>query len=182
MRIEELRKEHVRDAVRILVLSYSNEFNAVFGDIELARELMFKYFERYTSGYVAIDDRVVGFAKVSREREIGKFLRDELGFVRGLKASLLLSFIWPRAKKDEAILDFVAVSPFRRGKGIGSALLKRIIDDCDARKIRCVVAVDNDAAIGLLTKFGFEVRRMIDDRRVEKHFGRRRWFEMVREL
>jgi len=88
MRVRELEDGDIRDAVRILVLSFSRELNGIFGDIELARELFFKFFSlQRKECLVAESDRIVGFASYSfRQRlPISGFLRRELGFVRGVR-------------------------------------------------------------------------------------------------
>ncbi len=186
MRIEELREEHVRDAVRILILSFERELNGIFGDLELARELLFEYFSSEHDGcFVALDNRVVGFASVvMRKTALGKFLRKRLGFVRGTRASLLIGYLCPKPK-GFATVNFIAVSPLRRGKGVGSKLMERLVSHAaseGAEALKCCVAVDNDAGIALLTKFGFEIEKMIDNRFAEKHFGRRQWYVMRRCL
>ncbi len=101
-------------------------------------------------------------------------MRDELGFVKGLKASLLIRYLCPKPKRGVAVINFIAVSPLRRNSGVGSALLEEIVDRVKGeggREIDCYVSVDNDAGIGLLTKFGFEISKMLDNRFAEKILG-----------
>jgi len=182
MRIRELSGEDVRDAVRILLLSFSRELNGIFGDTELARELLFKFFSNHMAEcLVAESDRIVGFASYSFEHNLPlDFFRRELGFVRGLKTSLLIRYLCPKAKGKRATLNFLAVSPLRRNSGVGSALMKEIVDRLEgrARVMECNVSIDNDAGIALLTKFGFEVVKMIENNFSEKYFGVRQWYRM----
>uniref|UniRef100_A0A7C3MA70 N-acetyltransferase n=1 Tax=Archaeoglobus fulgidus TaxID=2234 RepID=A0A7C3MA70_ARCFL len=184
MRVRELEDGDIRDAVRILVLSFSRELNGIFGDIELARELFFKFFSlQRKECLVAESDRIVGFASYSfRQRlPISGFLRRELGFVRGVKASLLIRYLCPKPRKGKAVINFIAVSPLRRNCGAGSLLLERIIESVregGGKEIECLVSVDNDEGIGLLSKFGFEIARMLDNSFAEKNFGIKQWYLM----
>ncbi len=187
MKIRDLERDDARDAVRILILSFDRELNSIFGDIELAREIFFKFFSRYQDGCIVAEaERVVGFASFSvRKTPISAFLRSEMGFVRGLKTSLLLSYLCPKPKKGEGVINFITVSPLRRNSGIGSALLSEIIDrarDYGLRCLKCYVSVANDAGIGLLTKHGFVIERMIDNSFAERNFGQRQWYLMKLEV
>ncbi len=187
MKIRDLEKDDVKDAVRILILSFERELFGIFGDVELARELFFEYFTLYPEYcYVAEEERVVGFASMSfGKMKIGSFLRKKLGFVKGTKFGMLIRYLCPPPKKDEATINFIAVSPLRRGKGVGTALLEKLLEVArieGKRKIKCYVSVDNDSGIGLLTKFKFSIANMIDNSFAEKHFGQRRWYLMELKL
>jgi len=154
----------------------------------LARELFFKFFSTYTEEcLVAESERIVGFASYSfRQRlPVSDFLRKEIGFVKGVKASLLIRYLCPKPKKGRAVINFIAVSPLRRSSGAGSLLLNRIIENVKeggGKEIECYVSVDNDEGIGLLSKFGFEIARMLDNRFAEKNFGARQWYLMRLQL
>lgn len=187
MKVRELEKKDVRDAVRILILCFDRELNGIFGDVELARELLFRFFSIYSENcYVAEAERVVGFASYSSKKvPISSFLRKELGFMKGTKASLLIRYLCPVPKRGEGVLNFVAVSPLRRNEGVGSALLSKIIEDAGKKGIKSLksyVSVANDAGIGLLIKFGFKVEKMIDHSFAEKNFGVRQWYLMRLKL
>lgn len=188
MRVRELREEDARDAVRILVLSFGRELNGIFGDTELARELFFKFFSTHTEECLVVEaERIIGFASYSLKQRlpISDFLKKELGFVKGLKLSMLIRYLCPKPKKGKAVINFIAVSPLRRNSGAGSALLEKIVErvkEGGGKEIECYVSVDNDAGIGLLTKFGFEVARMLDNRFAEKNFGARQWYLMRLKL
>jgi ribosomal protein S18 acetylase RimI-like enzyme len=187
MKVRELRKEDVRDAVRILTLSFERELFGIFKDLEYAKELFFDYFSRNTKNcFVAEEGRIIGFAFVSfKPLKIGKFLRERMGFVKGTKTSLLISYLCPKPKKDEAVINFIAVSPLRREQGAGSRLLERIIDeatDAGKSKIKCLVSVENDAGIALLTRYNFTISKMLDNSFAEKNFGQRKWYQMELQL
>jgi ribosomal protein S18 acetylase RimI-like enzyme len=59
---------------------------------------------------------------------------------------------------DESTPEFgLAILPEYRGKGIGAALLKRLLEEVESRDIKCIsLSVDpNNPAIKLYKKFGF---------------------------
>ncbi|WP_202319391.1 GNAT family N-acetyltransferase [Archaeoglobus neptunius] len=187
MRVRNLEARDSKDAARILILSFERELNGIFGDIELARELFFKFFGQYTENcFVVEEGRIIGFASYSSgNTPISDFLKRELGFVRGLKTSLLIRYLCPKPKRGEGVINFIAVSPLRRNCKAGSALLERIVEDASEKRLRLLkvyVSVDNDAGIGLFTKYGFEIEKMIDHRFAEKNFGFRQWYLMKKEL
>lgn len=65
----------------------------------------------------------------------------------------------PRAAYRFTIEDSIYLDPAQTGKGIGAALLDRVIDACENWGARQMVAViggsDNIASIGLHQRFGF---------------------------
>ncbi len=186
MRVRELRKGDIRDAVRILILSFEKVLFNVFKDLELAREVFFEYFEENTDGcYVAEEERIVGFAYVSfKKQKFGSFFRNKLGFINGTRIALLMSYICPKPKRDEVVINFLAVSPLRSSEEICSALLRRIVEDArnaNKKKIRCLMPIDSDL-LDVFTKFGFEIRKVIDNRFAERNFGSRVWYVMELKL
>lgn len=66
----------------------------------------------------------------------------------------------PRAAYRYTVEDSVYVAPDAIGRGVGRALLVRVLDECAALGVRQVVAVIGDsgnaASIGLHTALGFE--------------------------
>jgi ribosomal-protein-alanine N-acetyltransferase len=71
----------------------------------------------------------------------------------------IAGFALLRIAADEAELVTIAVDPKWRGKGIGTALLRAMLDDLSrtaARRIFLEVAADNPAAIALYRSFGFQ--------------------------
>ena len=183
MRVRDLERDDVRDAVRILILSFDRELSSIFKDIELARDIFFKFFSMYSDNCVVAEaERIIGFASFSTEKTpLSGFLRSEMGFVRGLKTYLLLRYLCPKPKKGEGTINFIAVSPLRRNSGVGSALLDEIIRrgrEKGIRTLKCYVSLSNDAGIGLLTKHGFEIEKMVETSFAEKNFGQRQWYLM----
>lgn len=53
-------------------------------------------------------------------------------------------------------LAFIAVDPVRQGKGMGSALLKASLDQCDADGRPAYLESTNPANLSLYRRFGFE--------------------------
>ena len=64
-------------------------------------------------------------------------------------------------KQRELCLHKIMVHPECRGGGIGSALMRRALEIADA-PVLLTVDPDNDSAVALYHKFGFEVRERID--------------------
>ncbi len=192
--LAKIEEDDVRDAVRVLILSFEKELFAIFRDLELAREIFFEFFEKRRDGcYAAVEERVIGFASASFKpnffakklglsaSDLRPILKSKLGFFEGIKASLLLSYLCPNPKAGEGVINFLAVSPLRRYHGVGSSLLERIIADAEnagVRKLKCYVSIENDGGIALLTKYGFGIEKMLDNSFAEKRFGQRRWYLM----
>jgi L-amino acid N-acyltransferase YncA len=68
----------------------------------------------------------------------------------------------PRAAYRFTVEDSVYVAPGAAGKGVGRALMARLIELCEARGLRQMIAVIGDsgnaASIGLHKAMGFEMR------------------------
>ncbi len=54
-------------------------------------------------------------------------------------------------------LETLAVDPSLQGRGLGSAMLKRIASTLDAAQAECVLETANDRNVVLYKRFGFEV-------------------------
>lgn len=65
---------------------------------------------------------------------------------------------------EDGELDDVYVLPSFRGQGIGSAILKKCIEDSKA-PLWLYVFKKNSAAIRLYRRFGFEIRETVDETR-----------------
>lgn len=186
MIVRPLKKEDLREAVRILILSFDRELLVIFKDIYFAGEVLFDFFNRNMQGcYVAEKERVLGFSCISfEEHKLFKFLRERMGFVEGLRASLLLKFFARNPKRGEAFIDFIAVSPLRRNEGIGSAMMKKLIDvamERDVFRLNCMVRAESDA-VTFFRKFGFEIVSVFENKLAEKYFFSRQWFVMSKDL
>ncbi len=183
MKIERLKVEHLNEAVRVLALAYSNELSHIFGDLEIGRSILLEYFSQNPSGFVAVEDRVVGFANLSfKKKSFLNFMCKNLGFLRGIRVSLLLKFLCPDPKKGEATIDFIAVSPLKLRKGVASALMNAMIEEATNKKvkrIKCLVPLNS---LDVFEKFGFKADRLIESKFALKHVGRKEWCLMVKEL
>jgi phosphinothricin acetyltransferase len=84
-----------------------------------------------------------------------------------------------RAAYRYTVEDSVYVSPDAVGKGVGRALLSRLIADCEALGLRQMCAVIGDsgnaASIGLHAALGFEKKGIFPD--MGHKFGR--WVDLV---
>lgn len=185
MIVRPLERKDVGEATRILLLSFDRELSTIFGDVYTAGEILRDFFSRNTEGcFVAEKDRVLGFSRLSFEKhEISKFLREKLGFLKGSRASLLLKFFLRDPKKGEAFLDFIAVSPLRRREGVGTAMMKKLIEVAEGKvkRLTCMVRAESDA-IAFFEKFGFEVSSFFENRLAEKYFSSRQWVLLSKDL
>lgn len=186
MKIRELRDEDLVDAVRILALSCERELTVIFKDMDIARDLIKDFFKEERRGcYIAEDGRVLAFAWVLLSKvKIFKFLREQMGFIDGLRAYLLLKFFLRAPKKGEGFLIFVTVSPLRRGSGIGSALIERVIEDLKEKKFKrlnCIIPAESDS-LAFFKKLGFEISNIFKNRAAEKYFFSPQWVLMSKDL
>lgn len=186
MKIRKPGDEDLFDAVRVLALSCERELNVIFKDIDVAREILFEFFKMNKEGcYVAEDGRILAFTWVLIQKlNPLNFLRERLGLIEGLRAYLLLKFFLRKPKKGECFLVFLAVSPLRRGSGIGTALMEKVIGDLRGKKMRrisCILPADSDA-VAFFRRLGFEVDEIFENRLAEKYFFSRQWVLMGKDL
>ena len=99
-------------------------------------------------------------------------LKNSLGFIKGVRAALLLSFYERSLKPKELLMDGIAVHPSTRGKGVGTQLLTSLCGyakDHHYHQIRLDVIDTNPRAQQLYERHGFEATHT-------EHFGYLRWF------
>lgn len=186
MRVRPLERGDVGEAVRILLLSFDRELSTIFRDIYFAGEVLRDFFSSNMDGcFIAEKERILGFSCISfGEQKIFKFLRDRIGFLESLRASLLLRFFIRKPKKGEAFINFIAVSPLRRHEGIGSAMMKKMIEVAEDRKaarLSCIIRADSEA-LEFFQKFGFEVTSVFENKFAEKYFFSNQWILMSKDL
>lgn len=85
----------------------------------------------------------------------------------------------PRAAYRYTVEDSVYLAPDRIGQGLGKALLKQVVADCEALGLRQIMAVIGDsgnvASIGLHRSLGYELKGVMPA--VGHKFGR--WVDIV---
>lgn len=186
MRIRELRKDDLNDAVRILALCFEKEIKTIFKDVDIAREIIKDFFEENPNGcYVVEEDRVVAIAWfVDRKLKVLKFLKSQMGFLEGLRAYLLLRFFLKKPKKGEGFLIFIAVSPLRQRTGIGSALMREIISlakSMNLKRLNCIIPANSDL-VTFFKNLDFEAVKVFENNLAEKYFFSREWFFLSKDL
>jgi ribosomal protein S18 acetylase RimI-like enzyme len=85
-------------------------------------------------------------------------LRAQLGLMKALRASLILALFERKLTKGELLMDGISVSPKMRGSGIGSSLLRQLIDYARIggyRTLRLDVIDTNPSARRLYERIGF---------------------------
>ena len=153
----------------ISALVYSADpkiFRAVFGKDAL------HILNRSLNGkmiFVAMDgNKVVGVIGIASKDEkslnITLSTIKEIKGVKFLKSFLLWQFIKSAPKRDELFIEFIAVKPQYRGKGIGTTLLKEAIAFAYREgftRMRLFVREENTNAKRLYEKFGFVVEKTL---------------------
>jgi ribosomal protein S18 acetylase RimI-like enzyme len=186
MIVRKLREDDLVDAVRIIALSFERELIAIFKDVDIARDIATEFFRVNRDGcYVAEEGRVVAFAWLIKEKpKIFKFLKSQMSFVDGLRSYILLRFFLRRPKKGEGFLVFIAVSPLRRGSGIGTRFMNEVVSIARSEKIntlKCMVPAEGDALI-FFKNLGFEINGIFENKLAEKYFSCRSWVLLCKDL
>jgi len=101
-----------------------------------------------------------GTSKISLIRQL--FLANKMIPFAGWTGLLRLAMSQDKAHKKRPegknyYLQFIGVDPKNRGRGTGAALLKPILDICDAGKCGAYLESSKETNIGFYRRFGFEV-------------------------
>lgn len=123
--------------------------------------------EAFLSSY---EDEVLFADEVWQERVKAAFERERaLALYAEVGASSKTSLVgmagggWPDKRKARHVAEIYAVyvSPDHRGKGIGAALVQRLLDELKALaqidKVKLSVTAANEAAVALYRRLGFEI-------------------------
>lgn len=110
---------------------------------------------------VAIEREVFGPTAWSAESFWGELSRDDRYYVVAADDEVRgYAGLWIMA--PQADVQTIAVAPTARGRGLGSLLLRHVLDrasEAGVRDVHLEVKADNQAAIALYVEFGFQVRR-----------------------
>ena len=180
-------KDQETTVARIIYEAFENKFRNIFGSRDKSIYMIAKYLRNDRTVVALHEGVVVGVAGLEFERKgfvdmsFWQVLQ-ELGF--GVFRVMLLGWIfYRRVKEKELLLETLAVEGSMRGKGIGSHLLKFIIDFADSRgyeRVRLSVIDTNEKARRLFERIGF---RKVKAYRIifpwNKIFGFNRSTEMI---
>lgn len=188
IKVRKARKEDLNDILRILSSSFERELEKIFGDSFEGKEILRRAIEsldELKGIYVAESmKKVLGCVGISAKEldfkiPIGREVIKSLGFTKGLKAKLLLSFFKEKPKKNDICINYLAVSKFYRNLGIGTALYNKVEELArlnNKSRIKVWVSVENDDGLDFFLKRNFQIAKMIDSKFAEKHFGQRYWY------
>uniref|UniRef100_A0A7J2TIR7 N-acetyltransferase n=1 Tax=Archaeoglobus fulgidus TaxID=2234 RepID=A0A7J2TIR7_ARCFL len=186
MIVRPLKREDVSEAVRILLLSFDKELSVIFKDLYIAGDVLKDFLiENPENCFVAEERRILGFSRISLGKEkIFEFLRKKMGLVHGLRASLLMKFFVRNPRKEEAFIDFIAVSPLRRREGIGSAMMEKLIEVAREEKrsfLSCLIKSESES-LSFFERFGFKVEKVLENKLAERYFSARHWLLLRKDL
>ena len=121
-------------------------------------------------------DEMAGRVKAVRDRGLPYLVAELDGAVAGFAYAAPFR---PRAAYRYTVEDSVYIAPDRLGRGVGKALLSRVIAECEAMGLRQMVAVIGDSAnagsVGLHRSLGFTHQGVGES--VGYKFGR--WVDIV---
>ncbi|RLI76544.1 hypothetical protein DRO97_00425 [Archaeoglobales archaeon] len=196
LKIRKAKKDDLNDILRILSLSFERELNKIFGDVVEGREILKRAMERLDElkgVYVAEcvnSNKILGCVSISAKEidnklPIGREAIKSLGFAKGTRAKLLLSFFKEKPKKKDICIYYIAVSKFYRNMGVGTALYRKVEELAklnNKNRIRVWVSVENDVGIDFFLKKDFQIAKMIDSKFTKKYFDQRYWYLMEKIL
>lgn len=194
VKIRKARKEDLNDILRILSSSFEKELDKIFGDAFEGREILRRAMEsldELKGIYVAeLNSKILGCVGISAKEidnkiPVGREAIKSLGFVKGTRAKLLLSFFKEKPKKNDICIDYLAVSKFYRNMGVGAALYNKVEDLArlnGKNRIKVWVSVENDDSIDFFLKRDFQIAKMIDSKFAEKYFEQRYWYLLEKLL
>ncbi|RLI79434.1 hypothetical protein DRP05_04025 [Archaeoglobales archaeon] len=193
IKVRKAEKEDLNDILRILSSSFEREIEKIFGDAHEGREILKRALESLNELkgiYVAESSKILGCVgilakEIDNKIPIGREAVKSLGFTKGTRAKLLLSFFKEKPKKNDVCIDYLAVSKFYRNMGVGSALYSKVEELArlnNKNRIRVWVSVENDEAIDFFMKRSFNIAKMLDSKYAEKYFGQRYWYLLEKLL
>ena len=198
LRVRKAKRDDLNDILRIITTSFERELDKIFGDALEGREIIKRAMESlddFKGIYVAEadvgnNDKILGCVGISAKEidtkiPIGREAIRSLGFTKGTRAKLLLSFFKEKPKRGDICIDYLAVSKFYRRMGVGAALYNKVEDLAklnNKNRIRVWVSVENDEGIDFFMKRDFKIAKMINSRYAEKYFGQRYWYLLEKLL
>jgi ribosomal protein S18 acetylase RimI-like enzyme len=174
-----LPEKHIDAAVEMLLEAFADEFMPILRDEEKARLLLKRVIKRDYMLYAEEEGELLGILGLQCAE--GTFLEASLreffnifGLFKGLVKAIGFSFLHHSLKEGELYVEFIAVSPTARGKGIGSKLLDAFEEHGrigEYKMLRLEVVGSNTRAKALYERVGYEVIKSYSIWPVNKLFG-----------
>jgi GNAT superfamily N-acetyltransferase len=183
MRIAQLRREHVEDIAALYVRGIETGFISSFGMRFVCCLYEAVLDSPTTFGFVAVEDGTIGgFAAattnldelfrcliVRKSWRLIPMLAVRLLSIRRLK-NIFETLLYPSRTRPFALpqaeLLAIAVAQKQRRKGIGSALMRRILAECSVRgidRVKILVGTANKAANAFYLKRGYKLAGQIEN-------------------
>jgi ribosomal protein S18 acetylase RimI-like enzyme len=179
-----------RQAIEIFYDSFEEKIRPLLRPREKALAVHYEAINRQMAYYALKDGRTVGLAGLQYEgMEFVTYrmdiLRSQYSFFRSIYLYLLLNMFRTRIEEGVMRIDSIAVLPSSRGLGIGTRLIKKVIETAKKRGLTEVVleVVDtNPEAKRLYKNLGFLVKRRINFYFFTRPFGFRSIYVMSKHL
>lgn len=156
--------EHTDQAARLYDIAFAEKLALGIPDAGERLSLLAKCLQLVFAIGAFSNGRLVGIAGFSTAQGsltggIGyRELLSELGWIKGNRAALVFSLYERQALEGELLMDGIVVDPEYRGKGVGTQLFARLMDDARSSgyaTIRLDVIDTNQGARKLYERLGF---------------------------
>ena len=157
-----LNEAQIDQAFHVYVESFFDMLSKTITKDKQKLHAIFKACFDYSQVYVYLHEgRVVGFlgwAKMGSHalKPNRNVLQKHLGALPGAVVHWALNYYQPKAESEtQAIIEYLAVDPDARGKGIGAKLIQHLCNSLAYRSYTLETTAENTSAVRLYTKMGF---------------------------
>ncbi len=181
----------VAEVARILYEGLGDKLGVVFGSLNTFKRFLLASINCYMGVAAILNERVVGFAGLKTESDswirprIRELLKT-LGPFRLIRFAVLGLPLRYGPAPSEVLIDVLAVDGRFRGRGIGTSLIRFVLDygrGAGVRRVKLYVADRNERARRLYGRLGFSVSGVVSiPFPYNRIYGIRHMYEMVHEL
>ncbi len=181
----------VAEVARILYEGLGDKLGVVFGSLNTFKRFLLASINCSMGVAAVLNERVVGFAGLKTEsdswiRPRVRELLKALGPFRLTRFAVLGLPLHYGPAPSEVLIDVLAVDGRFRGRGIGTSLIRFVLDygrGASMRRVKLYVADRNERARRLYERLGFSVSRVVSiPFPYNRIYGIRHMYEMIQEL